>query len=268
MNKVAEGEPAVKLAISQPVYFGFERRHHASEPVRDRARMYRRRGATHARLWKKTRRRSVRAKHSLRDHGYKLSKRTFDFLFAASLLLVSSPFLLLIAVAIKMTDGGPVLFWQRRVGQFGEIFNFPKFRSMIMDADKIVDTLAAHNHHGDSITFKIKRDPRVTRVGQLLRRFSLDEVPQLWCVLTGQMSLVGPRPALPREVQWYSQQQRRRLHVRPGLTCIWQVSGRADVPFAQQVQMDIDYVENHNFLLDLRLVAATVPAVITGRGAY
>ena len=148
------------------------------------------------------------------------------------------------------------------------MFDFPKFRSMIVGAERVVETLAEQNHHGDSITFKIKRDPRVTRVGRLIRRFSLDEFPQLWCVLTGEMSLVGPRPALPKEVDNYTQEHRRRLEVRPGLTCIWQVSGRADVPFERQVEMDVEYVERHNFWLDIRLVASTVPAVITGRGAY
>jgi lipopolysaccharide/colanic/teichoic acid biosynthesis glycosyltransferase len=108
----------------------------------------------------------------------------------------------------------------------------------------------------------------VTWIGRFIRRFSLDEFPQLWCVLTGEMSLVGPRPALPREVDNYTQSDRRRLGVRPGLTCIWQVSGRADVPFEGQVQMDIEYVESHNFWLDLKLVASTVPAVLSGRGAY
>ncbi len=257
----------MKLAVSDPTYFDFERRPNPEHVLR-RAKVYRRHGMPPVRMWRKTRRRSQSTVHTFQESGYRVAKRAFDIVFSASLLVLLSPFLLMIAIAIKCTDGGPVLFWQRRVGMFGEIFDFPKFRSMIIDADKIVDKLAAHNHHGASITFKIKQDPRVTGIGQLLRRFSLDEVPQLWCVLRGQMSLVGPRPALPREVQWYTQQQRRRLDVRPGLTCIWQVSGRADVPFEGQVEMDVEYVESHNFWLDLRLVASTVPAVITGRGAY
>ena len=257
----------MKLAISEPVYFDFGPKPNP-EHVLDRAKLYHRRGAPHVRIWRRTRRRSERAVHSMQEGSYRVAKRTLDVVASAAALVIFSPVLLLIALAIKLTDNGPVLFWQRRVGMFGEIFDFPKFRSMVVDADKIVDKLAAHNHHGDSITFKIKRDPRVTKIGFLLRRFSLDEVPQLWCVLRGQMSLVGPRPALPREVQWYTQEQRRRLGVRPGLTCIWQVSGRADVPFERQVEMDVEYVEKHNFWLDLRLVASTVPAVITGRGAY
>jgi lipopolysaccharide/colanic/teichoic acid biosynthesis glycosyltransferase len=208
------------------------------------------------------------ASASAREKTYRIAKRGFDLIFASALLVVSSPLLFLIALAIKLNDGGPVLYWQERVGMWGELFAFPKFRSMILRADEMVGELIDNNHHGDSITFKIKRDPRVTWIGRLLRRFSLDEMPQLWCVLSGQMSLVGPRPALPREVNNYTQQHRRRLWVRPGLTCIWQVSGRADVAFEQQVQMDVEYVESHNFWLDVKLVALTVPAVLGGRGAY
>jgi lipopolysaccharide/colanic/teichoic acid biosynthesis glycosyltransferase len=184
------------------------------------------------------------------------------------LILGTSPLLLFIAIAIKATDRGPILFWQSRVGAWGKVFAFPKFRSMVVGADRMVDTLIDHNHHGNSITFKIKRDPRVTWIGRFIRRFSLDEFPQLWCVLRGDMSLVGPRPALPREVNHYTPAHRRRLDVCPGLTCIWQVSGRADVPFERQVQMDVEYVESHNLWLDLRLILSTVPAVISGRGAY
>jgi lipopolysaccharide/colanic/teichoic acid biosynthesis glycosyltransferase len=257
----------MKLAVTQVIEINFEPEPY-SEYVRDRAQQYQRLATPPVRSWRKTRRRGARALHAGRESTYRMAKRMFDVVFAGALLLVSSPLLLLIAIAIKLTDGGPVFFWQKRVGMWGEVFDFPKFRSMIMDADKVVSTLAAHNHHGDSITFKIKRDPRVTSIGRLLRRFSLDEFPQLWCVLRGQMSLVGPRPALPREVDNYTQEHRRRLGVRPGLTCIWQVSGRADVPFERQVEMDVEYVESHSFWLDLRLVASTVPAVITGRGAY
>jgi lipopolysaccharide/colanic/teichoic acid biosynthesis glycosyltransferase len=206
--------------------------------------------------------------HTSRQRTYRIAKRALDFTFAAALLIFSSPLLLFIAVAIKLTDGGPVLFWQKRVGMWGRVFDFPKFRSMVVGADSMVETLIDHNHHGDSITFKIKQDPRVTWIGRFIRRFSLDEFPQLWCVVCGEMSLVGPRPALPREVENYTQANRRRLGVRPGLTCIWQVSGRADIPFERQVEMDVEYVDSHNFWLDLKLVASTVPAVISGRGAY
>ena len=239
-----------------------------SERVHQWARHYQRVAKAPARNWRRTRRRGERAVHTAREKGYRAAKRGFDLIFALGLLTVSSPLLLFIAVAIKLTDGGPVLFWQKRVGMWGQLFDFPKFRSMVVGADSMIETLIDHNHHGQSITFKIKQDPRVTWIGRFIRRFSLDEFPQLWCVLRGQMSLVGPRPALPREVENYTQGHRRRLGVCPGLTCIWQVSGRADVPFERQVQMDVEYVESHNFWLDLRLVASTIPAVISGRGAY
>lgn len=257
----------MKVAITQSSDFGHAHRTHP-ERVLDYAKRYHRYGSGHSRLRLRARRRSVRALKEINENSFRTTKRIIDVASSLAALAVLSPLLLFIAVAIKLNDQGRVLFWQRRVGLNGEVFNFPKFRSMIVNADQIVHELSAHNHHGDSITFKIKRDPRVTPVGLWLRRYSLDELPQLWCVLRGQMSLVGPRPALPREVQHYSLKERRRLAVRPGLTCIWQVSGRADVPFDRQVQMDIQYVENQTLWLDLKLVASTFPAVISGRGAY
>ena len=257
----------MKVANTQSSDYGHAHPTHP-ERVLHHAKRYHRIGSGRSRLRLRARRRSVRALKEINESSYKTTKRSIDILTSVMSLAALSPLLLLIAVAIKLHDGGPVLFWQRRVGLNGEVFNFPKFRSMIVNADRIVHELSAHNHHGDSITFKIKRDPRVTPVGLWLRRYSLDELPQLWCVLRMQMSLVGPRPALPSEVQHYSLKERRRLSVRPGLTCIWQVSGRADVPFDRQVQMDIDYVENQNLWLDLKLVASTFPAVLSGRGAY
>ncbi len=250
--------PGIDISIRNP----------PAQHVHEWARHYQRVAKAPARSWRRTRRSGERALHVTRQRAYRVAKRSLDFIFAASLLIFSSPLLIFIAAAIKFTDRGPVLFWQKRVGMWGQLFDFPKFRSMVVGADRMVDTLIEHNHHGDSITFKIKQDPRVTWIGRFIRRFSLDEFPQLWCVLSGEMSLVGPRPALPREVENYTQADRRRLGVRPGLTCIWQVSGRADVPFERQVKMDVEYVDSHNFWLDLKLVASTVPAVITGRGAY
>jgi len=155
------------------------------------------------------------------------------------------------------------------VGRGGREFPFPKFRSMCVDAGRRRAEIEALNQHGqDGVTFKMRRDPRITPVGRILRRFSLDELPQLWCVLRGDMTLVGPRPALPAEVARYSVTDRHRLSVTPGLTCIWQVSGRADVPFAGQVQMDIAYIRERSLAADLRLLWRTVPAVLLGRGAY
>ena len=137
-----------------------------------------------------------------------------------------------------------------------------------MDAEARKAALLARNDHGASVTFKMKRDPRVTRVGAVLRRTSLDELPQLWSVLRGDMSLVGPRPPVPSEVARYTPADRRRLDVRPGLTCLWQVSGRGDIPFPEQVELDAEYIESRGFWTDLRLLLRTIPAVVLGRGAY
>ena len=141
---------------------------------------------------------------------------------------------------------------------------------MCTNAEKLKDALLAQSHHAEAggITFKMKRDPRVTWIGRIIRKLSIDELPQLWCVLKGDMSLVGPRPPVPREVALYTLADRRRLDAVPGLTCIWQVSGRGDIPFPQQVQLDVDYIESQSFWLDVKLLLATVPAVLLGKGAY
>jgi lipopolysaccharide/colanic/teichoic acid biosynthesis glycosyltransferase len=184
------------------------------------------------------------------------------------LLIVLAPLLLAIAIVITLADGGPPLYWQRRVGYGGREFWFPKFRSMRVDADRLQGALRRYADHSASLTFKMRRDPRLTAIGRPLRTFSLDELPQLWCVLRGEMSMVGPRPPLPEEVAQYSETARRRLHVRPGLTCIWQVSGRSDIPFASQVVLDLHYIRHQSLWLDLKLVLLTIPAVLSGRGAY
>lgn len=198
-----------------------------------------------------------------------LGKRGLDVVGAGTLLLLASPVMLLAALLIKANDGGPVLFWQSRVGKWGRPFRFPKFRSMRLDAEAVRQQLLAANQHGSNgITFKMKNDPRITWVGRWLRRFSIDELPQLWCVFKGDMSLVGPRPALVGEVERYNQDDRRRLDATPGLTCIWQVSGRSDIPFPEQLRLDVEYIQRQSLTQDLRLLLRTVPAVITGRGAY
>jgi lipopolysaccharide/colanic/teichoic acid biosynthesis glycosyltransferase len=201
-------------------------------------------------------------------NGREIMKRLIDFVGALFLLLLMSPLFVVVALAIKLSDGGSVMFWQNRVGLRGKPFRCPKFRSMVPDAERKIVSIAGRNHHGDSITFKMKDDPRITWIGRIIRRFSIDELPQLWCVLTGAMSLVGPRPALPREVNRYRLAQRRRLDVKPGLTCFWQVRGRGDLPFSQQLELDVQYIESHTLLLDLKLLLLTVPAVFSGRGAY
>ena len=198
----------------------------------------------------------------------KALKRTIDIAVSAVLLVGMAPLFAVVAALIKLTDGGPVFFWQIRVGRWGCEFPFPKFRSMVVNAERVKEILMAQNSHGKCITFKMKRDPRVTWIGRVIRKLSIDELPQLWCVFKGKMSLVGPRPPVPGEVAHYSLADRRRLDVIPGLTCIWQVSGRGDLPFPEQVKLDIDYIESQSLWLDLMLLLRTIPAVLLGRGAY
>ncbi len=195
-------------------------------------------------------------------------KRAMDALLSAIALFLLCPLFLVVAVIVWLQDGGPPLFWQTRVGLLGREFDCPKFRSMVQDAEQQKSNLLCENHHGDGVTFKIKRDPRITPFGSVIRKLSIDELPQLWCVLTGQMSLVGPRPPLPSEVSRYAVRDRRRLEVKPGLTCIWQVSGRSELPFEQQVRLDAKYIDTHSNRLDVVLLLKTIPAIISGRGAY
>ena len=200
---------------------------------------------------------------------YLLTKRFLDVSLSVLALIALFPLFAVVALAIKATDGGPILFWQKRVGKDGIEFWFPKFRSMVTDAERIRREILHHNHHGDDgVTFKLKNDPRITRVGALIRKFSLDELPQFWCVLRGDMSLVGPRPALPCEVERYTEYERGRLGVIPGLTCFWQVEGRANIPFPEQVELDLKYIGERTLWLDIVLLAKTLPAVVLARGAY
>jgi lipopolysaccharide/colanic/teichoic acid biosynthesis glycosyltransferase len=199
----------------------------------------------------------------------RVAKRLLDIFVATSALVLLSPLLLIVATLIKFTDRGPVLFWQTRVGKWGKTFRFPKFRSMVVNAEALRAQLSRTNVHGnDGVTFKMKNDPRITRVGRFIRRTSIDELPQLWCVLKGDMSLVGPRPALANEVDRYTLDDRRRLDATPGLTCTWQVAGRSDIPFPEQLRLDVEYIERQSLSEDLRLLLRTVPAVVSGRGAY
>lgn len=198
--------------------------------------------------------------------GARFAKRVIDVLLTVLLLIPLAPLLGLTALLIKLTDGGPVLYWQTRVGLQGRRFPIPKFRSMVVNASSLQSVLVQDNATG--IRFKMKRDPRVTTVGRVIRQYSIDELPQLWNVLKGEMTLVGPRPPIPEEVSQYTISQRRRLDVVPGLTCIWQVSGRSDIPFEKQVTLDVEYIESHSLWFDLKLLLKTIPAVVTGRGAY
>jgi lipopolysaccharide/colanic/teichoic acid biosynthesis glycosyltransferase len=198
---------------------------------------------------------------------YEATKRALDVTLSLLSLCLLSPLLLLIAALIKLEDGGPVLFWQWRAGFEGRKFRFYKFRSMCVDAESRRSALRAEQER-NSLRFKMKRDPRVTRTGRWLRRFSLDEIPQFWNVILGDLSLVGPRPPLLEEVAEYEPRQRRRLDVAPGVTCTWQVSGRSLIPFEQQVELDLAYIRTRSLLLDVEILLRTVPAVLSGRGAH
>lgn len=202
----------------------------------------------------------------IRQHCSAAIRRGWDIAAAMSLLLLGWPLLLLLAVFIKLNDGGPILYWQQRVGYRGQLFAFPKFRSMRVDADQYKNRLS--NQHADARTFKLRHDPRITFIGRWMRRFSLDEIPQLWCVLKGEMTLVGPRPPLPNEVQLYGLHARQRLEITPGLTCIWQISGRSNIPFEGQLAMDLQYIRQRSLWLDIRILFLTIPAVFRGHGAY
>jgi exopolysaccharide biosynthesis WecB/TagA/CpsF family protein len=205
----------------------------------------------------------------MRDQVDLAAKRAMDIAGATFGLLFLSPVLLGAAALVKLTTQGPALLRQTRIGKDGKPFGLFKFRSMYVDADARRVALEAQNQHGaDGITFKLRRDPRVTPVGRWLRKSSLDELPQLWNVLKGDMSLVGPRPPLPHEVARYTPAHRRRLEAKPGLTCLWQVSGRADLPFERQVALDIEYLGKRSVLLDIAILLRTIPAVVTARGAY
>ena len=194
-------------------------------------------------------------------------KRIFDIAGAFVLIVLSAPVFLWSALAIKLHDGGPVLFRQTRIGQNGREFPCLKFRSMVPDAERRLSELHEDSGYTTGL-FKMKQDPRITRPGRWLRRYSLDELPQLFNVLYGDMSLVGPRPPLPSEVAHYTDDTRRRLRVRPGMTGLWQVSGRSDLSWSEAVRLDLYYVDNWSMLQDLNILAKTLGAVMGSRGAY
>jgi len=197
-----------------------------------------------------------------------LIKRLLDIVAAGLLMILLSPVFLAVIVAIRRDSPGPVFFKQIRVGRWGTLFPMWKFRSMYIDAEARKQALLANNEMQGGVIFKMKDDPRITKVGKLIRKASIDELPQLWNVFKGDMSLVGPRPALPSEVNQYSLAERRRLEVIPGITCIWQVSGRSDIPFDKQVGLDVEYIESQSIWLDIKLLLLTIPAVVLGKGAY
>jgi exopolysaccharide biosynthesis polyprenyl glycosylphosphotransferase len=194
------------------------------------------------------------------------TKRAIDILVSCAALVLLSPLLLVVAVLVKVTSRGPVLFKQERVGQHGRTFHMLKFRSMVENAEELKARLLAQNDQAGPV-FKMKRDPRITPVGRFIRRYSIDELPQLINILRGEMSLVGPRPPIPAEVARYEAWQRRRLSVRPGLTCVWQVSGRNEISFEEWMYLDMQYIDHWSLSRDLELIVRTVPIVLTGRGA-
>lgn len=199
---------------------------------------------------------------------YLITKRFFDIVLSAAGLLVISPILLIVAFAIKVEDpAGPVFFSQMRVGTDGKLFRMYKFRSMATDAEARLDALIAKNEV-EGAMFKMKDDPRVTKVGKIIRKISVDELPQLWNVLNGSMSLVGPRPCLPREYGQYTDYDKQRLLVKPGCTGLWQVSGRNHVGFVDMVKLDIYYIQHRSLLGDLKIMFRTVGVMIFPNAAY
>lgn len=201
------------------------------------------------------------------EGGQRVAKRLFDISVSSLLIVVSFPFMIFVGILLKVDSRGPVIFRQRRIGFEGKSFHMLKFRSMVQDAEAKLPELTQRNE-ANGVLFKIKKDPRVTRVGRYIRRFSIDELPQLFNVLEGSMSLVGPRPPLPREVETYENDVRRRLLVKPGLTGLWQVSGRSNLSWQDSVRLDLYYVENWSLLGDLVIILRTVRAVFHSTGAY
>ncbi len=196
-------------------------------------------------------------------------KRGLDVIGAFGALIAFSPIFAVTALLIKLEDRGPVFFCQKRVGAGGRLFGMWKFRSMVVNADRFKDQLLQQNQHGQvGVTFKMKNDPRITKVGKWIRKLSIDEFPQFYNVLRGEMSLVGPRPPLPREVAEYKASHLRRLRVKPGITCLWQIGGRAEIDFEGQVRLDLQYIKSSNAFFDIVILLKTLPAVIFGKGAY
>jgi exopolysaccharide biosynthesis polyprenyl glycosylphosphotransferase len=193
-------------------------------------------------------------------------KRAFDIVASSIALVLLSPLLVGVAALVKLTSKGPIFFKQERVGLYGRHFHMLKFRSMVVNAEELKAALMKLNEQTGPV-FKMTRDPRVTAIGRFIRKFSIDELPQLVNVLRGEMTIVGPRPPIPQEVAKYEAWQRRRLSVRPGITCVWQVSGRNEISFEEWMYLDMQYIDNWSLGQDLRLIFKTVPVVLTGRGA-
>lgn len=198
---------------------------------------------------------------------YEICKRTIDIIGAGLGLILLSPIIAVVACAVKFTSKGPVFFSQKRVGKNGELFEMYKFRSMVVNAEELKENLEEQNEMSGPM-FKIKDDPRVTKVGKFIRKTSIDELPQLWNVIKGDMSLVGPRPSLPKEVEQFDSWMFKRLTVRPGLTCYWQVSGRNNIDFEDWMKLDVKYVEERNLWIDIKLIFKTVFVLFGDKNAH
>lgn len=198
---------------------------------------------------------------------YKMLKRLFDVLLSGFALLMLSPIFLITAIAIKLEDNGPVFFTQDRAGKDLKPFKMYKFRSMYVDADKKLAEMMKDNEQTGH-AFKIKNDPRITKVGKIIRRLSIDELPQLLNIIKGDMSIVGPRPILIFQMEECNAYQQQRLIVQPGLTCYWQISGRANIKWEQWVELDLDYIQDMGLWTDLKMIVKTIPAIFSGDGAY
>jgi len=198
---------------------------------------------------------------------YEICKRTIDIIGAGLGLILLSPIIAVVACAVKVTSKGPIFFSQKRVGKNGELFEMYKFRSMVVNAEELKGNLEDQNEMSGPM-FKIKDDPRVTKVGKFIRKTSIDELPQLWNVLKGDMSLVGPRPSLPKEVEQFDNWMFKRLSVRPGLTCYWQVSGRNNIDFEDWMKLDCRYVDERNLWIDIKLIFKTVFVLFGDKNAH
>ena len=198
---------------------------------------------------------------------YEICKRTIDIIGAGLGLILLSPIIAVVACAVKVTSKGPIFFSQKRVGKNGELFEMYKFRSMVVNAEELKENLEDQNEMSGPM-FKIKDDPRVTKVGKFIRKTSIDELPQLWNVLKGDMSLVGPRPSLPKEVEQFDNWMFKRLSVRPGLTCYWQVSGRNNIDFEDWMKLDCRYVDERNLWIDIKLIFKTVFVLFGDKNAH
>jgi lipopolysaccharide/colanic/teichoic acid biosynthesis glycosyltransferase len=195
-------------------------------------------------------------------------KRGMDICGSLVAIALLTPVFIPVAIWLKLDSPGPLIYRQVRVGQHGRLFYFYKFRSMYIDSEARRLALEQENESKDGVIFKMKNDPRITRCGRFIRKYSIDETPQFFNVLLGDMSLVGPRPPLPSEVAQYTLDDRKRLEILPGITCIWQISGRSDIPFREQVVLDKEYIRGQGFWKDVLILMKTIPAVVSGKGAY